>query len=544
MSSFIYLSVDTLPQAPVNNLDEITQIVLFLGVACRVIIGVSRSSCDLIMKIMSIVLFLAFQRSDNGLNSSHTNILKQIPMTSESAEARFHLNGKTVPYAVCSCHCTYAPTYGPGSTTPVYPERCTHRPTPTTVCGEALLVGTDGELRPRKTFLYHDFKDYLFGLLSRRDIEAVMDQACDDLMDSIDSPHPSFVKTPFEAQFLRQFSGPQPGSLFVDRGEEGRYVFALHVDFFNPEGLNIRGASTSCGIISMACLNLPLDIRYKPENMYLAGIIPGPKQPSLENLNHYIRPLINDLVDAWQRGIKFSNTACYPHGRLTRSAVAAVVCDLPAARHIASMAGVGSHFYCSACNCYHKSTCGRVDFEKWEPRDREKLREYAEQWRDAATSSERERLFKAHGVRYSELWRLLYWDPSRQLVIDPMHCILEGLVQHHTRNLLGLTSESITSTSPSPAFACDFGEVPGTMTAKELTQISVIRTLLVSHIGSGNDQQVEECFDKLKSALSHKNSGPLKFACSSLHCMPQKVGRTLKIDYVKALVNWVSSSPR
>jgi hypothetical protein len=93
MSSFIYLSVDTLPQAPVNNLDEITQIVLFLSVTCRVIIGVSRSSCNLIMKIMSIILFLAFRRSDNGLNSSHTNILKQIPMTSESVEAVMNSGG-------------------------------------------------------------------------------------------------------------------------------------------------------------------------------------------------------------------------------------------------------------------------------------------------------------------------------------------------------------------------------------------------------------------------------------------------------------------
>jgi hypothetical protein len=80
------------------------------------------------------------------------------------------------------------------------------------------------------------------------------------------------------------------------------------------------------------------------------------------------------------------------------------------------------------------------------------------------------------------------------------------------------------------------------MTAKELIQISVICTLLVSHIGSGNDQQVEEYFDRLKSTLSHKNLGPLKFSCSSLHCIPQKVGRMLKIDYIKALVNWVSSS--
>ncbi|KAG2070289.1 hypothetical protein BDR04DRAFT_1128527 [Suillus decipiens] len=140
----------------------------------------------------------------------------------------------------------------------------------------------------------------------------------------------------------------------------------------------------------MVCLNLPLDIRYKPENMYLVGIIP----------------------DAWQCGIKYSKTTCYPNGWLTHSAIALIVCDLPAACHIASMAGVSSHFYCSACNCYHRSTCGRVDFKKWEPHDREKLREYLEQWRDTATSSEHEKLFKAHGMHYSELWHLPYWDPS------------------------------------------------------------------------------------------------------------------------------------
>jgi hypothetical protein len=503
-------------------------------------VGVSRSSCDLIIKIISVVLFLAFRRSDGSLSSSHENILKQIPLTSDGAEAKFHLTGKTIAYAVCSCHCTYPPTYAPGSTTARYPERCIHCPAPGIECGDALLVGPEGERRPKKIFMYHDFKDYLSGLLSRRDVEAVMDDACDDLMDSINSPLPPFVKNPFEAQFLRSFGGPMPETLFINRGEEGRYAFALHVDFFNPEGMNVRGASTSCGIISMACLNLPLDIRYKPENMYLAGIIPGPKQPSLENLNHYIRPLINDLVDAWERGIRFSKTACYPNSRLTRSAVTLVVCDLPAARHLSSLAGVSSHFYCSACDCYHKSTYGRVDFENWTPRDRDKLRAYAEQWRDAATSAERETLFKAHGVRYSELWRLPYWDPSRQLVIDPMHCLLEGLVPHHTRNLLGLTSKPTASASTPLAFSYDFGEVPsGTMTTKEMTQISTIQALLLSQMTISDE---EACFNKLKDSLFHKNMGPLKYICNSLGCMPQKTGRTFKIDYVKALLEWVSSS--
>lgn len=536
---------DVITESRVNRSDEIAQVAEFLCVACNVFMGVSRRGCDFILGIISILLFLAFRRPDGTLNFSHEHILKQIPMTVERALTNFHLTGKTVKYAVCRCHCTYAPTYTDASTVPVYPERCTHCPTPGVECGEPLLEpGPDGMPRPKKTFTYHDFKDYLAGLLSRADIEAVMDQACNDLQDTINSPHPPLVHNVFEAQFLREFGGPEPASLFIDRGEEGRYAFALHVDFFNPEGMNLRGASTSCGIISMACLNLPLDLRYKPENMYIAGIIPGPKQPSLENLNHYIRPLIDDMVDAWERGIKFSGTAGYATGRLTRSAVALAVCDLPAARHLASLAGTGSHFYCSACNCYHKSTYSRVDFESWEIRDKDRLREYAERWRDAETLVEREKLFKAHGVRYSEMWRLPYWDPSRQLVVDPMHCILEGLVQHHTRSLLGLTTETRASTSNPPAFSCELGAVPGTMTmtTKEMTQVFAIRTLLVSQVPTTSNNDLDTDLDKLKISLSRKNSQPLKFVCAAVECTPQKASRLLKMDYVKALVEWVSFS--
>ena len=96
----------------------------------------------------------------------------------------------------------------------------------------------------------------------------------------------------------------------------------------------------------------------------------------------------------------------------------------------------------------------------WTPRDKDKLRAYAEQWRDAATTSEHKRIFKEHGVRYSELWWLPYWDPARQLVVDSMHCILEGLVQHYSRSLLGLTTYHMPSIQASrPAFQHDFVSV-------------------------------------------------------------------------------------
>jgi hypothetical protein len=122
-----------------------------------------------------------------------------------------------------------------------------------------------------------------------------------------------------------------------------------------------------------------------------------------------------------------------------------------------------------------------------------------------------------------------------------MHCILEGLVQHHTRTLLGLTTVAAPSTSAPPAFLCDLGEVPpGTMTTKEMTQVAAIRTLLVSQLSSDGDK-LDDKLDKLKDSLSRKNTVPLKFVCGALGCVPQKSGRLFKIDYVKALVEWVSS---
>jgi hypothetical protein len=88
-------------------------------------------------------------------------------------------------------------------------------------------------------FTYHEFNDYLTNLLSRADIEATMDNSYDKLAESLSSSPPHFIKDPFDAQFLRKFPGPEPGKLFIDRGNEGPYAFALYVDFFNPEGMSL-----------------------------------------------------------------------------------------------------------------------------------------------------------------------------------------------------------------------------------------------------------------------------------------------------------------
>jgi hypothetical protein len=523
---------------PVDRTTELAQVALFLGAVCSVIMGASRRAGDIVMGVIHILLRLAFKRKDGHIDAANQHVLDQIPFSLQQVLSRYNLDGRTVIYAVCpSCHCTYKPR----SSGTHYPERCTNKPKPESGECNAPLLEDD---QPIKTFVYHEFQDYLAGLLSRKDIEEVMDKACDDLKESLDD-RPEFVKGVFEAEFLHNFEGHEEGKLFIDRGDEGRYAFALNVDFFNVEGMRIRGATTSCGVISMACLNLPLDIRYKPENLYLVGIIPGPFEPHLTELNHYLRPLIDDMVPAFERGHRLSRTAKYQKGRVVRSAIIAVVNDLVAARKASQFSPPKSHYYCSCCHCWHLDTLGRTDFdhEDWQLLDKDVLREYAEKWKNASSSTEQEKLFVAHGLRYSELWRLRYWDPPRMLVADPMHCILEGLAQLHTRKVLCLTTAAANAKPiPAQAFIHDFRPADNSgMQKKNVNQVKAIHKLLLAAVEGSTQSEIEASLTALKKELTNKRVIPLKYVCDDLELHPASRGRILKAHYVNAFIEWVSA---
>ena len=96
-----------------------------------------------------------------------------------------------------------------------------------------------------------------------------------------------------------------------------------------------------------------------------------------------------------------------------------------------------------------------LDFDLWPQnvRDVLVLRQQAEAWRDAENRYMQETIFREHGVRWSELWRLPYWDPTHQLVVDAMHCLLEGLAQQHFRHTLKLTFDDASAkAAPVKAF--------------------------------------------------------------------------------------------
>jgi hypothetical protein len=545
---------------PINHYDSVAQLTMFIAIVCNVIMGVSRRMGDMIINLLSILVSWAFRDRQGNLSAKELSTLGQIPLTMATVFSKFNLDGQTTTYAVCpKCHYTSMPTLKPGLSTATYPTHCGNRPNPDSdMCNELLLVTTKDEedmscSKPLKPFIYPSFHDYIARLLSRSDLENHMDSTCDVLMDSIRQKHqpPKFVTDISQAEFLRTFKGPDGEHLFFDRPDnEGRYVFSLNVDFFNSEGMSVRGPSVSSGIISAACLNLPLDIRYKPENMYVC-IIPGPKEPHLTELNHYLRPLIDDLSVSWERSVFFSRTANYPKGRHTRCGIACAVCDLPAARKLSQSANHNSHFYCTVCNCFHTKTLGRTDFESpdWMRKDVTALRKAAEEWKNASTAREQVNLFQRNGVRWSEMWRLPYWDPTRMLVVDLMHCLLEGLAQFHFREVLKLTSANANAKEmPAPAFTFPFSpptsaDIPEGMTDNEKKQIEEIHALLQATVIGGEDSMIIEANVKLLTGkLERKNMKPLMYVTKGLGVDPKGPGRISKLRRAEALTEWVSSS--
>ena len=446
----------------------------------------------------------------------------------KAALGRFNFESHTTLYAICpTCSCTYKPT-----TNHSYPSHCTNRPQPDApICGAPLVQDPENCTSPTKSFVYHHFQDYIAGLLAGPDFEELVNQPCDDLAHNLSqtTQTPPVIRDVWDAEYLRSFKGPEPDRLFVDWQGKTHLLFSLNVDLFNIEENLQRNATTLCGIISCTCLNLPIDICYKPENMYLAGIIPDPTEPSGAKLNHFLEPIIDDFIDSWQRGVQFSRTSSNVT-ILTHSAIACILCDLPAARKTAQLASVTSHFYCSACHCAKLGALGQTDFDSndWKLHDKATLCMYTEAYRDAPLQHQHKKLFHLYGVRWSPLWRLPYWDPGRQLVIDSMHCLLKGLTQAQFWEHLGLTAttanRNISEAELQPAFTTNFQPVDTPadtqiLNEKSCKQVGAIEKLLTSAASSGvgkEDLRIQDHLTTLATKLEAKNGTALEFVAVGL----------------------------
>ncbi|KAJ3825927.1 hypothetical protein F5878DRAFT_507275, partial [Lentinula raphanica] len=112
------------------------------------------------------------------------------------------------------------------------------------------------------------------------------------------------------------------------------------------------------------------------------------------------------------------------------------------------------------CKLRGKDQIYCTDHTQWVARDVEELRKYAWKYKNAQTQAERKQIFETYGVRWSSFWLLEYWDPTKMLVIDAMHCILEGLVHYHCRHVLRLDASASKDTAEDLKVAFEWPWVP------------------------------------------------------------------------------------
>lgn len=414
------------------------QLVTLMIVACHVILGLPRRGCYWLFSMSQFIIQTTLLKAVAGtLPPYFQAILNDFPRDIRTATDQFNLEGKATVYAACcKCHATHRPTYEGSILT--YPERCNARYYGSR-CGELLVrpkrIHHSQVFVPIKSYIAFDFKDWLAAILSRPGYEELMDQAWQRMTPSPDGT----LNDIFQGSIIRDFKGPDKRTHFSLAGEEGtgRYAFSLSFDFFNPLGNKQAGKKVSVGVISLVCLNLPIELRYKPENMFLASIIPGPKEPPLDRINPYLEPIISAFLEFWI-GVRFTRTHMHALGRLILCAIVVVICDLPAARKVAGFSAHNHEYFCSICWCTKtQHSYDNFDVSSWQRRTNEECRHHAESFQTATTAKKALSSFDRTGLRWSELLRLPYYEPSRFLVVDPMHNLFLGLIKEHFQGILG-----------------------------------------------------------------------------------------------------------
>ena len=380
-----------------------------------------------------------------------------IPKDPQSCRAMFHIDPITRSFLCCpQCHCLYSYALGDDPEFNLQPaiSHCTYQQTVTSpICGTSLwkrrrMTGEKVVSEPVKKYLHQDLKHWVGRLLSRKGIEEHLSgspylpqgQQRPDVIDDIWLSD-AFVQ-------LKDVSG-RP--FYPGPSTEGRLVFSLSVDSFDPFGNKTAKQSISSTGIWLVLLNLPWYLRYLPQNIYLAGVIPGPDKPSLDKIKHYLQLVVDELKEFWNPGVFFSRTYKHPLGQLFFAIVIPVVCDMLAARQVIGYASAPTaHYFCTACEL-DIDDIDILDRGEWPDKELVHIRCFAMLWKNAQSEEDQKVIFEACGWRWSPLFDLPYWNPILHTIVDSMHTLDLNLLNNHCRTLFRIDIAAPGGESSPPA---------------------------------------------------------------------------------------------
>lgn len=360
------------------------------------------------------------------------DIINQMPIDPRSLVNRFDLDPRCSSLLQCPvCYALYPYS---DTTAPAIGEidRCSYKPTPTSPPCDVPLweerrSGGRTFLAPRRKYVHQSLKEWVGRLLTRPGVPELFRESCN-------RPAATAMEDIWDAPVLRNFKDEDGQSFFRGRGDEIRLAFSLNADGFNPFHMLEAKQSVSCTAIYMIILNFPPHLRFLFRNMYLAGVIPGPGKPSLDQINHALSLLVVELLEFW-RGVYYTIIFASQFGCLTKGALIPLVCDMLSARQLLGLGSATSTWFCTLCLLTIQDI-ENLDKSTWPAWDLVTQIKQAEMWRDCESEEDRDTCFKACGVRWSVLLDLPYWNPLQFSVPDSMHLDYLGLVQSHCRKIL------------------------------------------------------------------------------------------------------------
>ncbi len=246
-------------------------------------------------------------------------------------------------------------------------------------------------------------------------------------------------------------------------------VFGLYADWFNCFGNKSAGKAGSTGLVCYVCYNLPTQVRWRPENLFITTIMPGklpsaarvasrpggaypgpgqalrschryrsaltpshpalpagPTEPSKTQMDHLLYPSVQEMLSysPLTGGVWMSRTARQRGGVRVGAIVGPVIGDLPAVRKMIGFTAPSSKYnICPKCKASQIQT-GSTDPTEWGKRSDSDWHSLAQGYQattDKAAKRQAE-FVTENGVRTTCLLDLPYWSPTSSATIDPMHC--------------------------------------------------------------------------------------------------------------------------
>lgn len=268
---------------------------------------------------------------------------------------------------------------------------------------------------PCKVFCYHSVLEILKGRMQSEEFR----KNC--VKWQTERPTDGMMHDVYDGAVWRNFVNSDGQLFFTDAYNFG---LLLNIDWYQP----FKHTIYSVGVMFITIFNLPRHLRYRPENVILCGIIPGPSEPRL-TVNQHLEPLIDDLQSLW-KGVTVTVS---DQEHIIKAALICVSCDTPATRKTCGFLAHSALRGCFKClKAFPTSTFGSkpqyggFNRDQWKPRTNAQHRAAALRHKFAKTLSEQSAIEQAEGVRYSELLRLPYFDAISFVMIDPMHNLLLG----------------------------------------------------------------------------------------------------------------------